>query len=645
MPFPHFRSVAPKVEVEGDGSAASIQDDESAETLLQMSRKGPNQSGLQSSGTLPLLSLVLHSALVGIHLTLLGIWERQLEHRIIFSLDDQKIVNLLITAIATAFGTTYSALLVFVTQRLSIRRSLQIHQTITATHDSATAWAGFGSALAQLSCQKTIPGSIGVLSAFLYLGNILVLHITTPALFSFQTFKLTSSYVRVATRSLPTYNFPQYNVSDPYALYDALLDLPQLDYVTGSLYILPAIMGSNTSLGLTNGTLYDVLDVNPGVGNVTVNATGFDIACGYPTNVHITPQKKASNFTWYYVESNDTLLDYAIPPTQRGIISFATNLEDPGIGILILNNGSIFTTFDIYSTIPILDSNNSHLAQVDLTPPMNTFSDPISSIQLLQCSLSLVSQQVVVDAQSRQFITVEPDIHKTSSTWLPNVGIKVIETSTENVFLQAWAQLYSAIPQSTFARDPAGKQSGSLSVADLYLNQKLTLNQANDDATRSMVMLHDLENTLSSVVASMFWTLGNIPPQAILKNADDGTIQISTTAGGPTLLQGHAEVPVTSVQGRLDLSVVAISAGLAASVALFLLSLLPSLFLKNRRRDTDVPIDGIGMLHAIWLYRNHPELQTLMEQVDEPTEANLREAGMVRTRLIGGDDTGGEVLG
>ncbi|KAJ7759985.1 hypothetical protein B0H16DRAFT_1688887 [Mycena metata] len=150
-----------------------------------------------------------------------------------------------------------------------------------------------------------------------------------------------------------------------------------------------------------------------------------------------------------------------------------------------------------------------------------------------------------------------------------------------------------------------------------------------------MVILHDLENTLSSVVASMFWTLGNSPPQAILKDADDGTIQISTTAGGPTLLQGHAEVPVTSVQGRLD-----IAAGLAASVALFLLPLLPSLFLKDRRRDTDVPIDGMGMLHAIWLYRNHPELQTLMEQVDEPTEANLREAGM---RGFLGASEGGEV--
>jgi hypothetical protein len=87
-------------------------------------------------------------------------------------------------------------------------------QTITATHDSVSAWAGLGSALAQLWCQKTILGSIGVLSPFLYLGNILVLHITTPALFSFQTFNLTS-YAPVTTRSLPTYDFSGADLSNP----------------------------------------------------------------------------------------------------------------------------------------------------------------------------------------------------------------------------------------------------------------------------------------------------------------------------------------------------------------------------------------------------------------------------------------------
>ncbi|KAJ7793156.1 hypothetical protein B0H14DRAFT_3498386 [Mycena olivaceomarginata] len=125
-------------------------------------------------------------------MALLAIWAKGLEHRITFCLDNQKTVNLLITAIANTFGTIYAAALVFVTQRLWTRRSLPTEKTLTVTHDSAAAWTGIGSALSQLWSQRTTSGSvIGVLSVFLCLANILVLHITTPALFSFETFNYT----------------------------------------------------------------------------------------------------------------------------------------------------------------------------------------------------------------------------------------------------------------------------------------------------------------------------------------------------------------------------------------------------------------------------------------------------------------------
>jgi len=62
-----------------------------------------------------------------------------------------------------------------------------------------------------------------------------------------------------------------------------------------------------------------------------------------------------------------------------------------------------------------------------------------------------------------------------------------------------------------------------------------------------------------------------------------------------------------------------------------------SLFHAEANKDEqDIPMEGTGLLHAIWLYRNHPELDTLLEQVERPTDDNLRDAGMVRTRLMGG---------
>ncbi|KAJ7898489.1 hypothetical protein B0H13DRAFT_2031658 [Mycena leptocephala] len=56
-----------------------------------------------------------------------------------------------------------------------------------------------------------------------------------------------------------------------------------------------------------------------------------------------------------------------------------------------------------------------------------------------------------------------------------------------------------------------------------------------------------------------------------------------------------------------------ISAGLAASIALLLLSFSHSHFHREAKNDG---------------------LQTLLEQVEHPTDDNLRDAGMVRTKLV-----------
>lgn len=114
------------------------------------------------------------------------------------------------------FKKIYSALLVFVTQNLSMRCGLQRYQTLTETHDKTAAWSGIGSAVAQIWNQKAAPASMaGVLSVFLYLASILALHITTPALFSLETFT-TSLSLPVQTQSLPAFNASGgYDTSNP----------------------------------------------------------------------------------------------------------------------------------------------------------------------------------------------------------------------------------------------------------------------------------------------------------------------------------------------------------------------------------------------------------------------------------------------
>ncbi|KAJ7920113.1 hypothetical protein B0H13DRAFT_1867887 [Mycena leptocephala] len=77
-----------------------------------------------------------------------------------------------------------------------------------------------------------------------------------------------------------------------------------------------------------------------------------------------------------------------------------------------------------------------------------------------------------------------------------------------------------------------------------------------------------------------------------------------------------------------------VAAGLVVSIALLLLSLPTSVLHKGIQDDKHIPTDGTGTLHAIWMCRNHAELEKLQRHVENPTINNLRETGMVWARLV-----------
>ncbi|KAJ7454390.1 hypothetical protein FB451DRAFT_1565274 [Mycena latifolia] len=585
----------------------------------------PMTPWLRSTKILRLLSLILHSTLVVIHLALIGVWAKGLEHHLVFTLENQKPVSLLITAILTTFGTIYSAVLVLVMQTLSIQRSLQMDQTLTATHDTSAAWAGIGSAIVYIWHQKAVPASvIGVLSTFLYLGNILVLHITTPALVSLQTFNSTHS-VLVPAQGLPAFNWSN----------DLTFDLAVLmEYLQGSLPYLTLVAGTTTTEGLYGGTLYDILDPNAAIvpGNVSVKATGFNITCGYvDPDMEYSGDDQVGDM-WLAADTwgGDALL--SIYPTQPGIISTLTvSVIEPSASITL------------YATIPIIDSNNRRGPLLNLNPPMKTKAWDsngttymrVSSVQAFRCSQSLVPQTAFIDSQSRNLLAVEPALTKTTSTWLPHAGPSDFVkdqtaanlTTSGNFLLDTWGYWYDAIPPSYLALESQQSMREYVTTADKYLIEQLDLPGGNSSKPlRSNVTLHDVENILSTLVASMFWTLGHVSP------ADSAP---TLRPYVPFLLKSNATADVIFLEVRADLTIIAISVGLAASIALLLLSLPYSLWHRGKENDRDLPLNGTGILHAMWLYRNHPELEKLLEQVEHPTSDNLRSAGMVRTRLVG----------
>ncbi|KAJ6617300.1 hypothetical protein B0H10DRAFT_1878452, partial [Mycena sp. CBHHK59/15] len=180
---------SPREEALDNNSDGSHSDDSSLSFLAESGAESAvlsPSSRVMHHHMLRLICLVSHLTLILLHFMLVGVWAApHLEHKIVFSVDLQSTVSLAVTAITTTFGTAYFALLVFVTQKLAFHRNLHKQRTLTSMHDNATAWTGFGSALANLLNQVSVPASvISGLCVLMYLGSISVLHITTPSLFA-----------------------------------------------------------------------------------------------------------------------------------------------------------------------------------------------------------------------------------------------------------------------------------------------------------------------------------------------------------------------------------------------------------------------------------------------------------------------------
>ncbi|KAF7326799.1 hypothetical protein MSAN_02499400 [Mycena sanguinolenta] len=420
-----------------------------------------------------------------------------------------------------------------------------------------------------------------------YLAAIFGLHITSSSLFSLVVFNSTRTY------SLPTQGLPAFNGTPSSDTVENMIM-----HTSGSLYFLPSILSNDGNPGLHGGTLYDVLDNARTVpGNATVHATGFNMTCGF---LAVPKPFTESNGEWSTLgPSNESLM---VMSTQPGIISRVTTA-----------NSSMIV---FYSTIPIIDSDGQQGPLVPLDPPMNT---SIASIQVFQCSLSLVDQVASIDSQTQQIHAVAPDFTKTTSRWIqsPVLAASDLDNGYQNIsngndLIDAWLTWYKYIPQSAFFLDnnaPPVLGDPKISFSDLYFIQKLNLPAANHTDTRN-ITLHDFENALSTVVCL------HVFGQVSINVHHEFTLSTHSRIGN--VIESFAET-------QLELNPISLFAGLAVSIALMAVS-LP--LLQSSGVDEDPPINGTGILHAIWMYRNHPELQKTLEHVEHPTDENLRAAGM-----------------
>ncbi|KAJ7195762.1 hypothetical protein GGX14DRAFT_700655 [Mycena pura] len=587
-----------------------------------------------SPGGLPTLCVVLHLVLVALHIMLLVVCISHLEHLVVFPLDWQSLISPAISGIMTTFASIYCSALVLISQTLAMRHRLHKSQTLTATHDNSIAWSGIGSALLILWKQRVVPASaLGTLSVFLYLLNIAVIHISSPAMLLLQSFNSSRPTV-LNTLAMPEYTRKTSILSETQTTKN------METFAMTALSEIFRDMNTTNKLGILDGTLYEVLETSYVGEDASVAAIGFNITCGY------LPQPNASwnelNGTW----------DFVFPsPTPRASLS---GRAPRMIGLAKMGqaeqNLTVTNSVTMYTTIPVLDSSLKTIPSVELDPPMVTTwnaNESVSTVQFFQCSQSLVYQTATVGAQSRQASAVDGGIEKRNSAWLSYSG--PVPGNVNGSMIDMWARwLYSAPAREILyysSNKSASPDSFIITFSEFFLMHRLDLIPENTQTPQTpqapqkqelptSLDLHNVENVLSSMTAFMFWMLGHSPPVSGF-GIYNHTLK-DTPLDAPYLLEGNATVYEYVTETRLHLDVVAVIVGLLASTSLTVLSVS---YCKDQI-GSNISLAGSGLLHTIWLFRNHPDLDVVLPQVDDPTDHNLRAAGMIPIKL--GDSVGGE---
>ncbi|KAJ7200828.1 hypothetical protein GGX14DRAFT_659562 [Mycena pura] len=445
------------------------------------------------------------------------------------------------------------------------------------------AWAGIGSALSALYTQLTLPTSFAAMLVICgYLSAISVMHVTTPALVSVETINMS------VTSTVGTKGFPQWS--------------PAAQKTHGRITAMDWEFHQSKTLGLFNGSLYEVIDSNLVDGTAEVLAVGFNITCWNVPATRIKVEEEGG-----------------VTETMWNKAQFTVGGNWPYAHIPILNNyikigpwvGDVIT---LYTTNVVLDVDGRAGSRVMLIRAGNL------SLQALQCSQSLVTQRGRVRTASRVIMpeSISPNIRKDHSKWTDHTSLSG-EIDNQGTLMGGgcWTQIIVNSATSTMGlnenTDPAIGRPNTvwdINHAEAYLMQRLDMEPFDNNSTLGhTIYLHDIENAVSSLVASLFWIGGHVgnPEEA------------------PTLSTGNTTAQEVLSAGRIDVSI-----GLCACLVLLFLVII----LLADIPQPGSPFDNLGLLQMFWMFERHPHLSELLVQVEDPTDYNLREAGLVKVRLL-----------
>ncbi|CCL99281.1 uncharacterized protein FIBRA_01296 [Fibroporia radiculosa] len=559
----------------------------------------------------------------------------------------------------------YTALLLLLTQRLAVKRIVSTYQPLTTSHDECNAWNGLGSAFLTLWRQlRSVSVELGTLGVIIYLASFTVLHTTTPSLFSMQPFNDTSLTV-TATGSMPTFLG---NVSDINVLVNIVTYAWPLVY---ELLPFIAVARSQMTPGLFNNTLYDVLSKNNGVGEVQTNATSANVTCGFLPNATIqalepglvnttTPFGVVANYWAVEAVYNSFNISLAFPQMLTNTviqISSAWTLGGSGISTNCPQGRDIL--FAVSANVT--DSHGAFKGSVELPNdyPLISYTTPFHEISLMGCTLSWSQQTALVNAQTNELVSLEPGGTKLSSIWNPWEPTKPygdcvsggssdpINFSLADQHVDLWAAMMNGAPewrgtgvfygpewlgpgvyygQEVFPANSSESELQAPTVDFRYLMQ--TLNLTPGEPVQTTLTLDQFENGLANLTASLYWAESSFLPN--MRSYQIALQEIQSENQTPNMNTSSGNVIAAQLAARLNLNILPLSIGLAASFVLLVLS-IP---LTRGKRDNDDIVQSLGILDLAWLVSNQYELRETVGRVKDPTVENLRAAGMTPVTLV-----------
>ncbi|KAJ3971035.1 hypothetical protein EV361DRAFT_913146 [Lentinula raphanica] len=555
---------------------------------------------------------------------------------------DANIGQTLQSAVKIGFGwivTGWTILLTLTTQRLALRRQLNLYNSLTAKHDANEAWMGLGSSLMAALKWRQLGFTEARNSLFiplLYLAGIASLHSVGTGMFGLVPKAITRPF-SFTSQGLPDFTATARNALGGSGALLTMLSLDDLDF--------PGLAPGD--IGVTYDIPMNVSQFPPSIREVNVTATYFNVTCG---SLSGSVQNVNGNGPAFFFEPGFGLENTVL----SGFDTFPNTLSQHSVAIRPAPWGPSFADFVdddlaswpssilIFTTVPVLDSFNTAIEPVPVSPPMTyipqnqTISSRTSQITALACNLTVdtLPNNVTIDPVSNSLFSTIDQASKASvelrafPAMLRTTPMDVYD-SPEDALVALWSILpiASVSPLSDQVSNLCTQDNSVDTCGNLYEPEQFVMESLNifpdllipsTSNNVESINLADLENLLSRMTAIEIWAEGQ---GSDLKFAN----QISTSEGvttDKTFLTHDNQVGSTEFVLVFAFNRTQLLAVIGIVVTLLLLA-TPSLLDNN-----SLKIDSIGILQMIWLANDHPELQQSITKLNDPSTDDLRKAGM-----------------